>query len=72
MRGQIRDFVRSCDICQRTKRKPTKYGLLPPKEAEAKPWDKLCIVLIGPYKIRRKGKKDLIMKAVTMIDLVTG
>ena len=37
MRKQIRDLVRSCDICQRTKRKPLKYGLIPPKEAEAKP-----------------------------------
>ena len=25
MRDQIRDFVRTCDICQRTKRKPLKY-----------------------------------------------
>ena len=34
-----------------------KYGKLPPKEAEAEPWDKLCVDLIGPYKIERKAKK---------------
>jgi hypothetical protein len=32
---------------------------LPPKEAEAEPWDKMCIDLIGPYKIKRKGTSDL-------------
>jgi hypothetical protein len=49
-----------------------KYGLLPPKLAEATPWDKLCVDLIGPYKIRRKGIKDLICRCVTMIDPATG
>ena len=36
------------------------------------PWDKMCIDLIGPYKIRRKSKSDLICNAVTMIDPATG
>ena len=48
-----------------------KYGTLPPKVAESKPWDKLCVDLIGPYKIRRKGKPDLICHCVTMIDPAT-
>jgi hypothetical protein len=46
--------------------------LLPPKLAEATPWDKLCVDLIGTYKIRRKGNKDLICWCVTMIDPATG
>jgi hypothetical protein len=29
--------------------------ILPPKEAEATPGDKLCADLIGPYKIRRNA-----------------
>ena len=41
------------------KRKTSKYGLLPPKEVEATPWDILYVDLIGPYKMRRKGKSDL-------------
>jgi hypothetical protein len=49
-----------------------KYGLLPPKEAESTPWDKLCVDLIRPYKIRRKGEKELICRCVTMIDPATG
>ena len=32
----------------------------------------MCIDLIGPYKIQRKGKPDLVCKAVTMIDPATG
>jgi hypothetical protein len=49
-----------------------KVWILPPKLAEATPWDKLCVNLIGPYKIRRKGNKDLICRCVTMIDPATG
>jgi hypothetical protein len=36
------------------------------------PWDKLCVDLIGPYKIRKKGNKDLICRCVPMIDPATG
>jgi hypothetical protein len=45
---------------------------LPPKDAEAIPWDKMCIDLIGPYKIKMKGRKMLICRCVTMIDPATG
>jgi len=48
------------------------YGHLPPKEAEAEIWDKMCVDLIGPYKIRRKGEPDLVCKCVTMIDPASG
>ena len=72
MRDHITNYVKTCPTCQRNKRKVKKYGFLPPKEAEAEPWDKLCIDLIGPYKIRRKGHEDLICKCVTMIDPATG
>lgn len=48
----------------------SKYGHLPAKEAEAEPWDKLCVDMIGPYTI--KGKKPLMLWCVTMIDAATG
>ena len=57
MRDQITNYVQACPTCQRNKRKVKKYGWLPPKEAEATPWDKMCIDLIGPYTIRRKEKR---------------
>src|SRR5687767_14921654 len=72
MREQITKYVQSCLSCQRNKRKQKKYGHLPPKEAEALIWDKMCIDLIGPYKISRKGKPNLICKCVTMIDPASG
>ncbi len=71
MRDQITNMVQTCPTCQRNKRKK-KYGFLPPKEAEAEPWDKLCVDLIGPYKIRRKGNDDLVCRCVTMVDPATG
>ena len=72
MRSQITGHVQTCPYCQRNKRKVKKYGWLPPKDAEAIPWDKMCIDLIGPYSIRRKGRRTLICKCVTMIDPATG
>jgi hypothetical protein len=72
MRDHITNHVSTCSACQRNKRKHKKYGHLPVKEAEALPWDIMCIDLVGPYKIRRRGHKDLICKAVTMIDPATG
>ena len=36
------------------------------------PTNKLCVELIGPYKISKKGKDPLILKSVTVIDPVTG
>jgi hypothetical protein len=36
------------------------FGHLPEKEAEANPWDKMCIDLIGPYTIlAEKDRKTL-------------
>jgi hypothetical protein len=49
-----------------------KYGELPAKLAEENPWDTLCVDLAGPYKIERKGKKDLMLWCLTMIDPATG
>ena len=74
MRKQITNSVSTCLTCQCNKRRHNKkYGHLPPKEAEATPWDKMCVDLIGPYKIRQKGKKKaLVCKCVTMIDPATG
>ena len=68
MRESVKEYLQTCLICQRTKRKTIKYGKLSPKEAEVIPWDKICVDLIVPYKIRRKNQPDL----MTMIDPVTG
>ena len=72
LRTQTRQLVKNCLTCQRNKRKHKTYGHLPAKQAEVKPWDVMCIDLIGPYTIRRKGQPNLKCKAVTMIDPATG
>ena len=48
-----------------------KYGKLPAKIAEERPLNKLCVDIIIPHKIRRKGKETLIPKSVTTTDPVT-
>jgi hypothetical protein len=45
---------------------------LPPKEAEAELWEKLCVDLIGPYKFKGVSKKTLQLWAITMIDPAIG
>ena len=48
------------------------YYKLPAKLAEETLWNKSCVDIIGPYKIRRKGKELLILKSVTMMYPITG
>jgi hypothetical protein len=50
------------------------FGLWPEKDAEAMPWDRLCVDLIGPYEIKSKvkGFKFPPLKAITMINPATG
>ena len=50
MREQIMNYVRACPTCQLNKHKQKHYRCLPPKEAEAKIWDKMCIDLIDQKK----------------------
>ena len=72
LRETVRDYCKKCHVCQKTKKSSKKYGKLPEKEAEAIPWDKLCVDLVGPYTIKRKNKKPLTLWCVTMIDPATG
>jgi transposase InsO family protein len=71
MRSTIQSVCKRCVSCQLTKPKSKKYGHLPPKEAEAIPWDTLCIDLIGPYQIGT-GRNGLTLHCLTMIDPATG
>ena len=52
------------------KKQRKKYGFLPEKEAEYKPWECLCIDLIGPYKIWTKkcGHKIPKLRCAMMIE----
>ena len=72
LRTTVHKICKKCPTCQKAKITNRKYGKLPPKEAEINPWDTLCVDLIGPYKIQRKGKDDLKLWCLTMIDPATG
>ena len=44
--------IKCCGVCELTKKKSCKYGLLSPKPVpEIIPWHTLCINLIGPYNL---------------------
>ena len=58
--------------CVNVQNSQQKNGQLYAKIEEEIPLNKLCVDLIGPYKICRKGGDPLILRAVTMIDPVTG
>jgi hypothetical protein len=63
---------KKCQLCQKAKLTNQKYGKLPAKLAEENPWDTPCVDLAGPCKMERKGKKDLKLWCLTMIDPATG
>jgi len=72
LRTTVKNICQTCPTCQKTK-KIKKYGLIPEKEAEAIPWEKLCVDLIGPYKITNKNNnQELTLWCLTMIDPATG
>ena len=71
IRNAVRKEVTECDICQRIKWSTKTYGQLPAKLSEEITWDRLCVDIIGPNRICRKGVDNLILKAVTMIDPIT-
>ena len=55
MVNQARQLCRTCKACQKYKTRNTKYGQLPPKEAEEmNPWHTVCVDLIGPYSVKAK------------------
>jgi hypothetical protein len=45
----IQSLTKSCRSCQTNKRRPRRYGHLPPKTVITNPWECLCVDLIGPF-----------------------
>ena len=71
LRETVHKICSKCDTCQRSKKSHKKYGHLPEKKAEANPWDKLCVDLIGPYTIKKTRGRPTELWCVTMIDPAT-
>ena len=59
LRTTVPNVCKKCPTCQRAKAINQRYGKRPPKTSETNPWDTLCVDLIGPYTIPRKGKTPL-------------
>ena len=72
LRTTVHNVYKKCQTYQRAKKTNQKYGKLPPKQAETNPWDTLCVDLIGPYMIPRKGKNPLKLWFPAIIDPATG
>ena len=72
LHDDVEKICKKCKTCQLTKKTKIKYGHVPPKEAEVTPWDTLCIDLIGPYTVKKEGKKEWKLHCLTMIDPATG
>jgi hypothetical protein len=72
LRTMVIATCKKCQLCQKAKLTNQTHGKLPAKLAEENPWDTLCVDLIGPCKIERKGTKDLKLWCLTMIDPATG
>ena len=65
-------YTKKCKICQKQKKSKVKYGELPPKNVTEKPWQCLCIDLIGPYTVLMNETKLIHLQAMTFIDPATG
>jgi hypothetical protein len=68
MRNTVRKYVKNCKSCQINKRRSQKYGHLPTKLVIMKPWEALCVDLIGPYSLRGKDGTEIDFMCLTMID----
>ena len=71
MRSTIRKHVKNCSTCQKSKVRRQKYGKLPTKRAIVKPWEALCVDLIGPYTLLGADGSAVEFMCLTMIDQAT-
>ena len=63
-----RRHVKYCQSCRFNKRRKLQYGKLPPKNVIRKPWEDLCVDLIGPYTLKGKDGTNIDFMCLTMID----
>ena len=68
MRGMVRRHIKCCRSCQLNKRRTKKYGKLPTKNVITRPWEALCVDLIGPYTLKGQDGSELDFMCLTMID----
>ena len=68
MRKHVQEYVKTCKVCQLSKKRRLKYGKLPAKQAETELWQRVNVDLIGPYRVKGPKRKTYDLRAMTMID----
>ncbi len=68
MRDTVHKHVKTCRSGQVNKKQNAKYGQLPTKLVVLKPWEMLCVDLIGPYMLRGKDGTEIDFMCLTMIE----
>jgi hypothetical protein len=71
LRLTVQSTGKKCHSCQVNKCRKHKYGKLRTKLAITKPWEALCVDLIGPYTLKAKDKTQIDFMCITMIDPAT-
>ena len=75
LRKSTHNFVESCDLCNRLKRRTgSRYGHLPLKDTDddCTPWKRVYIDSIGPWCCTDKNGIQHCLNALTVIDAATG
>jgi hypothetical protein len=60
----IKDYVRSCSVCQRNKTSNKSYGLHQPLGIPSQRWHTVTMDFAGPFAVSGEGKWDMIMIVV--------
>ena len=68
MRAMVRSYVKQCQSCQFNKKQKLQYGHVPVKTIKRKPWEALCVDLIGPYTLKGKDGAEIDFMYLTMIN----
>ena len=72
LRADVKRLVKSCERCQKGKRRKQQYGHVPPRLSDQKPWRKVCVDLIGPYTIKGLDGTIMDFMCLTIIDPAIG
>ena len=72
LKTHVKQHVKSCKSCQKNKRQSKSYGKLPEKLVIEKPWEALCVDLIGPYTLKGQDGTVMDFMCLTMIDPASG
>jgi len=61
MARDLKDYVRTCHVCQKSKDNLKHIPTHQPVPFGAKPWDRVCVDIIGPLKLSQAGNKYIVV-----------